>query len=81
VNQQSQPEVLRRDLQLRRYRKTAWIYVGVGVLVPVLAAWGAYRGWRLTRLGRQADGVALLVVGIAAFAVRLVLWIGTGRLL
>jgi hypothetical protein len=76
----AQPQVLRRDLLLRRYRKTAWIYVGVGVIVPVLAAWGAYRGLRLARLGRRADGVPLLIVGTAVFAVRLAFWVGTGNL-
>jgi len=56
--------VSRRDLVLRRYAKTGWIVIGIGVLIPVLAAAGAYRGWRLTQWGRSSAGIPLLVVGL-----------------
>jgi hypothetical protein len=67
----------RAELVRRRYAKTGWIIVGIGVIVPVLAAVGAYRGWRLMRLDRRS-GLPLLLVGGAVFVVRLALWASTG---
>ena len=69
---------MRAELVLRRYTKTGWIIVGVGVIVPVLAAMGAYRGLRLIRWGRQPQGLPLLIVGGAVFAVRMFFWARTG---
>jgi hypothetical protein len=63
---------------LRRYAKTGWLIVGLGLLIPVLAAAGAYRGWRLMRWGRSTEGLALLLIGGAVFTVRLALWAHTG---
>jgi hypothetical protein len=68
----------RRDLVLRRYAKTGWIVIGIGVLIPVLAAAGAYRGWRLTQWGRSSAGIPLLVVGLVVFVARFALWANTG---
>jgi hypothetical protein len=70
--------VARRDLVLRRYAKTGWIVIGIGLLIPVLAAAGAYRGWRLVRWGRSSEGIPLLVVGLVVFVARLALWANTG---
>ncbi len=70
--------VSRAELVLRRYTKTGWIIVVVGLLVPVLACAGAYRGWRLVRWGRRSQGLPLLLVGGAVFVVRVALWASTG---
>lgn len=67
----------RGQLVLRRSTRTAWMYVVVGVAVPVLAFVGAYCGWHLLRAGRRS-GLPLVLVGGAVFALRLALWIHTG---
>jgi hypothetical protein len=71
-------QVSRRELVLRRYAKTGWLIVAIGVIVPVLAFAGAYRGWRLVRWGRRSEGLPLLLVGGAVFVVRIGLWASTG---
>jgi hypothetical protein len=71
-------ELTRAELVLRRYRNGGWLWIAAGVLVPCLAAWGAYRGFRLWRMGRQLDGLSLLAVGSVVFALRLALWAHTG---
>lgn len=71
-------EARREQLVLRRYRNVGWLWVVAGVIVPFLAAWGAYRGFRLWRMGRPTDGLPLLMVGAALFALRLGLYAHTG---
>jgi hypothetical protein len=71
-------ELTRGQLVLRRYRNGGWLWLAGGVIVPFLAAWGAYRGFRLWRWGRPVDGLPLLIVGTLVFAVRLALWAHTG---
>lgn len=68
----------RSELVRRRYLKTGWLIVATGVVIPVLAAVGGYRGWQLTRLGYRREGLPLLVVGAVVFIVRLALWARTG---
>jgi hypothetical protein len=68
----------RAHLVLRRYRNTGWMIVAIGLIVPVLAAGGAYRGFRLWRWGRASDGLPLLLVGSAIFVARMALWASTG---
>jgi len=68
----------RRELVLRRYAKTGWLIVAIGLIVPVLALAGAYRGWRLVRWGQRPQGLPLLIVGGAVFVVRFALWASTG---
>ncbi len=68
----------RTELVLRRYVKTGWIIVGIGVVVPGLAFAGAYRGWRLIRRNQRAQGLPLLLVGGVVFVVRIALWASTG---
>jgi hypothetical protein len=68
----------RAQLVLRRYRNGGWLAVAVGVLIPFIAAAGAYRGLRLCRWGRSTEGLPLLVAGLTVFGVRLALWASTG---
>ncbi len=68
----------RAELLLRRYIKNAWLFVLFGVLIPVLAFMGAYRGLRLMRSGRRQQGLPLLLVGSAVFLLRLGLWMQSG---
>ena len=48
------------------------------LIVPFLAARGAYRGFRLWRRGRTSDGLPLLLCGLVVFVVRLALYASTG---
>lgn len=68
----------RAQLVLRRYRNGGWLAVAVGLLIPFIAAAGAYRGLRLWRWGRPSEGLPLLAAGLIVFGVRLALWAGTG---
>jgi hypothetical protein len=68
----------RAELVLRRYRNTGSLAVAVGLLIPFIAAAGAYRGLRLWRWGRPSDGLPLMAAGLIIFGVRLALWASTG---
>jgi hypothetical protein len=68
----------RRQLVLRRYAKGGWLAIAAGVLIPFLAALGAYRGFRLWRWGQPSSGLPLFAVGGAVFVVRLALFASTG---
>jgi hypothetical protein len=65
-------------LVLRRYVKSGWLTILVGILLPLLAAGGAYRGWRLIGWGRRSEGLPLLAVGTLVLLGRLALWAHTG---
>lgn len=78
VDERLQQAPERRELVLRRYAKSGWLIIAVGVLIPVLAAAGAYRGWRLIRWGRVDVGGPLLAVGLLVFVVRFAFWAHTG---
>lgn len=68
----------RRELVLRRYRNGGWLAVAVGVVIPLVAGAGAYRGFRLWRWERSSDGVLLFAAGVIVFGVRLGLFASTG---
>ena len=68
----------RAQLVLRRYRNGGWLAVAIGVLIPFIAAAGAYRGLRLWRWGRSSDGLPLMTAGLIVFVGRLALWASTG---
>jgi hypothetical protein len=75
VAQQPTP---RRELVLRRYARTGWMVIALGLIIPVLAFAGAYRGFRLLRWGQRREGLPLLIVGALVFAARMALWASTG---
>jgi hypothetical protein len=68
----------RAQLVLRHYRNGGCLAVAAGLLIPFIAAGGAYRGLRLWRWGRSSEGLPLLAAGLIVFGVRLALWAATG---
>jgi hypothetical protein len=68
----------RSELIHRRYLRTGWLCVAAGVVIPVLAFVGVYRGWQLVRMGQRREGLPLFVLGAVVFFVRLALWARTG---
>jgi hypothetical protein len=68
----------RSELVHRRFIKTGWLCVAAGVVIPVLAFVGVYRGWHLLRVGNRREGLPLFVTGAVIFVVRLALWARTG---
>jgi hypothetical protein len=78
VDDETIESATRADLVLRRYRNGGWLAVAAGVVVPFVAAAGAYRGFRLWRSGRLRDGLPLLAAGLIVFAARLGLYASTG---
>lgn len=69
-------EANRDELELRRAVRGAWIAIAVGVIVPVIALWGAVQGWHLRRVGHP-HGALLLALGATVFLARLAAWLLT----
>jgi uncharacterized membrane protein YfcA len=61
----------RSDLLARNYAKRGWIFILVGILIPVLAFVGAFIGWRLASADRREQGLPLIVVGLLVAGLRL----------
>ena len=67
----------RREVLLDRHVKTGWLLILVGLIVPVIAIGGALYGVGAVRSGRQKMGALLILAGLAVFAIRLTLWVGS----
>lgn len=66
----------RDELEVRRAVRGAWIAIAVGVIVPVVALWGAVQGWHLRRIGHP-HGSILLAIGATVFFARIAAWLLT----
>ncbi len=69
----TQPLMTRTEALQRRDLRRAWILLALGLIVPFLALWAAWDGWS----ARQASprlGWAIVVLGVAIFAVRLAMY-------
>lgn len=63
----------RADLLRQKTLRMGWVLVGVGLVLPILALAGAVSGWQVRR--RDGGGqLALIITGIAVFAIRLTMW-------
>jgi hypothetical protein len=75
MSAQAAPALRSREELLRaRGIRRAWIYIAIGLLVPIVALLGSYTGWTV----RQADGggqLALILAGVTVFVVRLGLYV------
>ena len=64
----------RAEAVRRRALRGAWAWLALGLLIPVTALYAAYIGWsHIAEAPRQ--GWALVVLGVAVFAVRLALYV------
>lgn len=64
----------RRELLARRELRHAWLWLLGGVLIPPFALRAAYTGWVLRAVVSRRHALALVVLGVAVFVVRLAQW-------
>lgn len=71
----TQPLMTRTEALQRRDLRRAWLLLALGLLIPLIALWGAYDGW-MARKASPRLGWTIVVLGVAIFAVRLALYVG-----
>lgn len=64
----------RAEAVRRRSLRGAWGWLAAGLLIPVLALYGAYIGWG-HRNSAPRQGYTLVVLGFAVFAIRVALYL------
>jgi hypothetical protein len=64
----------RAELIRQRSLRSAWIFVAIGLLIPVVALLGACIGWSWRRT-EGGGHLPLIAIGVTIFVVRLVLWL------
>lgn len=71
--QELAPRGNRYEIELRRDVRFGWIAIAAGVILPVVALWGALRGWQLRRIGHP-QGTPMFLLAWSVFAARVALY-------
>jgi FtsH-binding integral membrane protein len=71
----TQPLMTRTEALQRRDLRRAWLLLALGLLIPLIALWGAYEGWTARKASPRLAWT-IVALGVVIFAVRLALFVG-----